>query len=173
MIKNMRRGRHGEILARRAIEDLGFAVHDANIIFSANCPNIDLVVFAKTRALYLQVKWSEKPASRNAITIDGSPWTDGQLHGAAPIFNKHDHYQATLVMLVDKMRDSKIDFYLAPPESLESLVRERAVAFAARPKRDGTTRSMNFRKELPRELLTPWHNAWHLLGEGVLEAERI
>ncbi len=173
MIKNMRRGRHGEILARRAIEDRGFAVHDANIIFSANCPNIDLVVFTKTGALYLQVRWSEKPASRDGIIVDGSPWTDGQLHGAAPIFNKHDHYQATLVMLVDKMRDGKIDFYVAPPERLESLVRNRAVAFAARPKKDGTARSIKFRKELPRELLAPWLNAWHLLGEGAHEPDSI
>jgi hypothetical protein len=48
---------------RRAIEDHGFAVHDANVLFRANCPNIDLVVFEKTKAVDVQVKSSEVPAA--------------------------------------------------------------------------------------------------------------
>jgi Holliday junction resolvase-like predicted endonuclease len=92
MTNNARSGRRGEILARRAIEDHGFTVHNANVIFGANCPNIDLIVFARTNAIYIQVKWSEKPASSDSITIDGSPWTHGQLYKNEPIFNKHDQF---------------------------------------------------------------------------------
>jgi hypothetical protein len=42
-----------EVQARRAIEDQGFVVHDANVLFRANCPNIDLVVFGKNAATYV------------------------------------------------------------------------------------------------------------------------
>ena len=84
-----------EIQARRAIEDRGFAVHDANIVFGANCPNIDLIVFAKAGASYIQVKSSQTPAGSNSVIIDGSPWTDDQLFHEAPVFNKHDHYRAS------------------------------------------------------------------------------
>jgi hypothetical protein len=38
--------------------------------------------------------------------------------------------------------------------------------FAKRLKRDNTPRSIKFRKELPRDVLARWHNAWHLLGEA-------
>lgn len=163
---NKHRGREGEILARRAIEDRGFAVHDANIIFSVNCPNIDLIVFTKTGARYVQVKWSERPASSGSVTIDGSPWTEDQLYGGSPIFNKHDHYRAEFVVLVDKLRSGEINFYIAPPVELENLVRKHAIILAERPKRDGSRRAITFRKELSREILSPWRSAWHLLGEG-------
>ena len=52
--------KESEIIAKRAIEDLGFDVHDANIVFRANCPNIDLIVihqeyeFASTLGFYLR-----------------------------------------------------------------------------------------------------------------------
>ena len=49
-----------EVQARRAIEDQGFVAHDANVLFRANCPNIDLVVFGKDAATYVQVKSSQK-----------------------------------------------------------------------------------------------------------------
>jgi hypothetical protein len=48
--------RNKELLARRAIEDRGFKVHDANMAFHQNCPNIDLIVYTKTAAVYVQVK---------------------------------------------------------------------------------------------------------------------
>jgi hypothetical protein len=66
-------------------------------------------------------------------------------------------------MLVDKLRSGEIEFYLVPPGKLETLVRKGAVAWAARPKRDGSPRAITFRKELPRKDLAQWRNAWHLL----------
>jgi len=87
-------GKKGELEARRWIEDKGFIVHNANVIFRANCPNIDLIVYTKTCARYVQVKFSEKPAGKDCITLDGSPWTQAQLEGTAPIFNKHDSFRA-------------------------------------------------------------------------------
>ncbi len=150
--------------ARRAIEDQGFIVHDANVLFRANCPNIDLVVFGKKRAVYVQVKSSETPASKNGVVIDGSPWTEAQLYQGAPIFNRHaDQYEAALVLIVDKAKDGKTNFYIAPPKDLEEFVRPQGVHFANLPKKDGSRRSIGFRKELTREDLTPWMNAWHLL----------
>jgi hypothetical protein len=44
-----------EIQARRVIEDQGFVALDANVLFRANCPNIDLVVFGKDAATPIQV----------------------------------------------------------------------------------------------------------------------
>jgi hypothetical protein len=152
-----------EIEARRAIEDQGFVVHDANIVFGTNCPNIDLIVFAKTRAFYVQVKSSKRPAGSDSVIIDGSAWTPKQLYEGAPVFNKYDHFRASFIVIVDTLRNGQTDFYIAPPEELDKLVRPRAIAFAARPKRDGTARSIAFRKELPRQALAPWRNAWHLL----------
>jgi hypothetical protein len=158
--------RSKEIEAQRAIQNRGFAVHDANVVFRKNCPNVDLIVFAKIDAFYVQVKSSQNPAGSNSVIIDGSPWTQDQLDGKAPIFNKHEHYKARFIIIVDKPKTGKTEFYIAPPEELEKLVRERAYEFAERPKRDGTRRSIRFRKELPREVLLPWRNAWHLLGDG-------
>lgn len=155
-----------EKAARRAIEDHGFRVHDANILFYANCPNIDLVVFGKTKAVYVQVKSSKAPASKESVVIDGSPWTDAQLKGA-PIFNKHDEagqFEAALIVIVDQQKNGTTNLYIAPPKALEDLVRERGRAFAKKPKRDGTARSLGFRKELPREQLKDWLDAWHLLN---------
>ncbi len=42
-----------EVQVRRAIEDQRFVVHDANVLFRENCPNIDLVVFGKNAATYV------------------------------------------------------------------------------------------------------------------------
>jgi hypothetical protein len=70
------------------------------------------------------------------------------------------------VVIVDKLKSGARNFYIAPPADLEVLVRERALEFAKRLKRDNTPRSIKFRKELPRDVLARWHNAWHLLGEA-------
>jgi len=43
-----------EVQARHAIEEHGFVAQDANVLFRANCPNIDLVVFGKNAATYVQ-----------------------------------------------------------------------------------------------------------------------
>jgi hypothetical protein len=157
-----------ETQARRAIEDQGFRVEDANILFRANCPNVDLVVFGKKKAVYLQVKSSERRASKNGVVIDGSPWTEAQLYHGAPIYNGcPDEYEAALILIVDKTKDSRTNFYIAPPQDLETLVLPGAVAWANRPKRDGSRRSSNFRKEATREELAPWLNAWHLITESL------
>ena len=124
-----------------------------------------MIVYSKNSSQYIQVKSSETPASKDGVVIDGSPWTEAQLYDGAPIFNKHDDFRATLVVIVDKSKSGETTFYIAPPADLEALVRERALEFAKRPKRDNTPRSIKFRKELPRDVLTPWHSAWHLLGE--------
>jgi hypothetical protein len=155
-----------ETAARRTIEDHGFAVHDANVLFRANCPNIDLVVFGKTKAAYIQVKSSETPALREGVVIDGSPWTEAQLKDA-PIFNKHGdpgQYQAALVLIVDRPKSGGMNFYIAPPKELEDLLKTRGRAWAKHPKKNGTTRSIGFRKELSREELKDWREAWHLLN---------
>jgi hypothetical protein len=49
----------------------GFVAHDANVLFRANCPNIDLVVFGKDAAIYIQVKSSQKPAGSDAVIKGG------------------------------------------------------------------------------------------------------
>jgi Holliday junction resolvase-like predicted endonuclease len=152
--------------ARNAIESRGLTVFDANVLFRVHCPNIDLVVFGKTKAVYIQVKSSEIPASKKDVTIDGSPWTHAQLYEGAPIFNRHSgpgDYEASLVVLVDRQKSSETNFYVAPPKVLEDLARERARAFAEVPKRDGSRRSIGFRKALSKEALAPWRDAWHLL----------
>ncbi len=153
-----------EKVAKRAIEDNGFVVHDANIIFGVNCPNIDLVVYAQNGASYVQVKSSKNPAGADCVIVDGSTWTKEQLHHL-PIFNKHDHFRCSLVVIVDTLRTGETDFYIAPPGDLEKLLRRRGRKLAARPKRDGTARSINFRKELPRSVLRKWRQAWRLFGE--------
>jgi hypothetical protein len=155
-----------ERAARRAIEDHGFAVQDANVLFRANCPNIDLVVFGKTKAVYIQVKSSQTPAAKDGVVIDGSPWTEAQLRDA-PIFNKHGEpgqYEASLVLIVDRPKSGAVNFYIAPPKNLEELLRNRGRAWANHPKKDGTIRSIGFRKELSREELKAWLEAWHLLN---------
>jgi hypothetical protein len=56
-----------EVEARRAIEDrCGLVVHDANIVLRADCPNIDLVVFAHEAPVYVQVRVSEGASPRIA-----------------------------------------------------------------------------------------------------------
>jgi Holliday junction resolvase-like predicted endonuclease len=164
LAENTQNWRAKEVQARRAIEDHGFVVHDANIIFRQNCPNIDLVVYAQACAFYVQVKSSKKPAGANSVIIDGSPWTSEQLYDGAPIFNKHDHLRCNLVVILDTLKTGETHFYIAPPKELEKLVRPLARKLAKRPKRDGSERSIRFRKELPRALLTQWREAWHLFG---------
>jgi hypothetical protein len=129
-----------EIRARRAAEDQGFVAYDANVLFRANCPNIDLVVFAKNSASYVQVKSSQNPAGADSVVIDGSRWTEDQLRNGAPIFNKHDGFKASLILLLDTRKTGETDFYIAPPEELERLWLPLARDFAARPKKDGTLR---------------------------------
>ena len=154
---------HGERAARRAIEDQDYTVHNANILFQQHCPNIDLVVYGPHCALYVQVKTSTTPAGKDAVVVDGSPFTDAQLYADAPIFNKHDAFFAALVLIVDVDRAGVTRFYLAPPAALEEALRQTGRAWAEHPKRDGTKRSVGFRKELPRPMLATWENAWHLL----------
>ena len=156
-----------ETLARRAIEDAGYEVQNANIVFRANCPNIDLIVYGKDCAIYVQVKSSRTPASKDHVTIDGSPWSQGQLDGTEPIYNKKEGFRASFVVLVEMAKNGSAEFYVATPETLTDLVRPKARAFAARLKRDGSKRSIGFRKVLPRELLQKWRNAWGAFEEPV------
>lgn len=154
----------GERLAQRAIEDKGFIALDAKILFRQNCPNIDLVVFGKGECKYVQVKSTIKAAGRNCVVVDGSAWTHDQLFENSPVYNKHDSFRAHFVLLVDQQDAGDTRFYVAPPGELEVLVKQRGREWAAKPKRDGTPRSIAFRKELPRVALEPWREAWHLLG---------
>jgi hypothetical protein len=152
-------------LARNAIEEAGFKVHDANILFHSHCPNIDLVACGKEQAIYVQVKSSRRPAGKDGIAIDGSPWTMPQLYEGATIYNKREGFRAKFVVLVDLATGDCPTFYIAPPDELEHSARKKGRAFAGKLKKDGTERSIGFRKELSREELKPWLNAWHLLGE--------
>lgn len=67
------------------------------------------------------------------------------------------------MFILGRVTPAKTDYYIAPPEVLDRLVRPRAELHAAKPKRDGQPRSIAFRKELPRTMLVPWKGAWHLL----------
>jgi Holliday junction resolvase-like predicted endonuclease len=69
LTENTQNWRAKEVQARRAIEDHGFVVHDANIIFRQNCPNIDLVVYAQDHAFYVQVKSSKRPAGEAQMVM--------------------------------------------------------------------------------------------------------
>jgi hypothetical protein len=154
--------RQAEVEARRAIEDrCGLIVHDANVLLQANCQNIDLVVLGPAAPIYVQVKSSEKPASKNHVTVNGAPWTERELYHGEPIFNRHPGWRARLVFILDRVTPDLTDYYIAP--ALEHHIRSRAELRAARPKRDGQPRSNAFRKELPRIMLSPWKNAWHML----------
>jgi|SRR5665647_1649523 hypothetical protein len=155
-----------EVQARHAIEEHGFVAQDANVLFRANCPNIDLVVFGKSAATYVQVKSSQKPSGPDTVIVDGSTWSEDQLRNGGPIFNKHDGcFRASLIVIVATTKTGETEFYIAPPAELEKLLIPRARTFADLPKRDGKQRSIAFRKELPREVLKPWLNAWQQLGE--------
>lgn len=157
--------REKEWQARRWIEDQGFSVHDANIVFRENCRNIDLIVYGKYGANFAQTKSSTNAAGLDHVVIDGSPWTEQQLYEEAPIFNKHNDFMAKFIILVDTRKDGTVDFYVAPPRELEERLRVHGIAIAEKPKRDGMRRSIGFRKELPRTDLSSWLNAWHLFGE--------
>lgn len=155
----------GERLALRAIEDAGYVVHNANVLFGQNCKNIDLVVYGGRRASYVQVKTSTKPAGRDFLVVDGAPWTEDQLSGATPIYNKHEGgFVATFIVVVD-LSHGRDDYrlYILPPQPIEEALRRRARDWAAKPKRDGGLRSIRFRKEMPRDELGKWESAWHLL----------
>jgi hypothetical protein len=161
----MSSGKLKEKVARRAIEDRGFYVWDANVLFHENCPNIDLVVFGKSVVTYVQVKSSSKPAGKDGVLIAGSPWTEEQLYSGAPIFNKHQgRFQAGLVLVVDTHATGEVEFYIAPPKELERIAVELGRAYMEKPKRNGERRKM-FRKEVPRNRLAPWRDAWTQLGE--------
>lgn len=165
---NMPNGKLKEKEARRAIEDRGYFVWDANVLFRENCPNIDLVVFGKTVVTYVQVKSSSKPAGKDSVLIAGSPWSEEQLYSGAPIFNKHARrFQAGLVVIVDTIVTGETQFYVAPPMILEQIAVEVGRMWMEKPKRNGERREITFRKEVPRSLLAPWRDKWTLLGEPV------
>ena len=152
-----------ERLARRAIEDAGYTVHDANVLFQKNCPNIDLVVYGPASALYIQVKASVLPATKGSVTACGAPWTEGQLLGRLPVFNRHPNdMQASYVVIVDVQKDGGVDYFIVPPDELERLVKRVGRKFYKKPKRDGSQRKM-FRKEVPRTVLAQWKNNWAAL----------
>ncbi len=159
-------GKFSEVIARQALENMGYAALDANVLFREHCPNIDLVVFGPRGAIYIQVKSSNRPSGKDRVILDGAPWTEEQLAGAEPIFNKKkDGFQASLVLVLDHRPDGVIEFYLAPPKALTITLRRFGRAFANRPKGDGTRRKM-FPKEAPRSKLRRWQNAWHLLDHA-------
>jgi hypothetical protein len=163
---NISKSKQAEIDTRQAIEkNCKLIVHDANIIFQQNCANIDLVVYGKSAARYVQVKCSTKPARPECVVVAGSPWTEGQLFGRDPIFNKKDGHLASHIIIADYRKDGTLEFYIAPPDELEPLLRRRGRKIAAKPKRDGGKRSIGFRKELERDKLEPWRGAWHLLAD--------
>jgi hypothetical protein len=60
---------------------------------------------------------------------------------------------------VDKPKTGETNFYVVRPATLEKLLRPPAKKLANRPKKDGSKRSIKFRKELPRKDL-----AWRLNG---------
>lgn len=124
-------------------------------------------MYGRRRATYVQVKSSRKPAGKDCLVLDGSVWNERQLSGAAPIYNKHDGqdaFLATFIMVVDlSPGPDRSRFYIFPPEQVEQLLRRRAQLWAATPKQDGSARSIKFRKELAREELSNWEDAWHLL----------
>jgi hypothetical protein len=104
-----------EVQARHAIEEHGFVAQDANVLFRANCPNIDLVVFGKNAATYVQVKSSQKPSGPDTVIVDGSTWSEDQLRNGGPIFNKHDGFRASLIVIVTTTKTGETEFYIAPP----------------------------------------------------------
>ena len=152
--------------ARRAIEDrCGLVVQDANIVLRADCPNIDLVVFAHEAPVYVQVRVSEEGASKNCVTISNAPWTEEELRPGAPIFNQHDGWQAGLIMILDRVSTDQTDYYFAPPDALERLIRLSATRQPETAKRDRQRRTLALRKDLPKDMLRPWRDAWHLLEQ--------
>jgi hypothetical protein len=62
-------------------------------------------------------------------------------------------------------KTGEIEYYIAPPAELEKLLVAVTRTYADLPKRDGKRRSIAFRKELPREVLKPWLDAWQQLGD--------
>src|SRR5712692_5022657 len=104
--RHMKHWQDSEIQAQRAIEDRGFAVLNANIVFRFNCPNIDAIVCARAGAFYVQFKSSTNPAGKDCVLVDGSPWTDKQLYDNAPIYNRHsDDFQASFIVIVEKRKN--------------------------------------------------------------------
>jgi hypothetical protein len=152
---------------KREIEDRGYVVHDANIIFHSNCTNIDLIVYGRNSAKYVHVKSATRRASRDCVVVAGSPWTQAQLDGDS-IFNKHpQHFQASVVVIVDSVADGDVSFYIAPPEKIDKLARVVGKEFAQKPKKNGEPRSIGFRKVLLRTTLQRWLEAWDQFGTPV------
>jgi hypothetical protein len=81
--------------------------------------------------------------------------------------NKHPGWQAGIIFILDRVTPDLTDYYMAPPGALERLVRPRAELFAAEPELDRQPRSLAFRRQLPREMLKFWKNAWPLLTGDV------
>ncbi len=155
-------GQEAERTAKLAIEQRGFAVLDANVAFRANCPNFDLVVTNRDGPVYVQVRSSKKPSKAGRIILGA--WNQKKLAGA-PLYNKHRGFPAaSVVLIVVVWRTGETEFYLAPPEVLDKMHRPSALAFAKKPKLDGTLRNPNFRAEVPKEALAHWRDRWELLG---------
>ena len=151
--------------ARRAIENRGFTVFDANVLFRVNCPNIDLVVFGKSKAIYVQVKSTTTPTSQDSVALDGSPWTAAQLYDDAPIYNRHREpadFKASLIVIVDHDTSGEDSFYIAPPIDIEKLIRQPRIEWASGSKRDKPRRSIDSRIEVPKSDFKPWLEAWYL-----------
>ena len=156
--------KRAEIEARRAIEDYcGLVVHDANVLLRENSLDIDLIVLAHNAPVYVQVRSSEKPASKDHVTVSVTPWMEGERYHNEPVVDKHKTWKAGLILILDRVTPDQTDYYILQPAELERLARGRAALHAAKPKSDGEPRSMAFRTELPRATLKPWKNAWHLL----------
>lgn len=159
--------RQVERTVQRSIEDRGYVVHDANIVFGINCPNIDLIVYNTKRAVYVQVKGSMSSASRDHVVVNGSPWTEGQLWRGEPVFNRVPGFVASVIAILHRTRSGQGHIYLASPETLEQKLVPRAQEWARTPKRNGSVRSLGFRKELPEAMLVEHLEAWGLLGEPI------
>jgi hypothetical protein len=150
---------------RRAIENRGFTVFDANVLFRANCANIDLVVFGKTKAIYVQVDCAATHKLQDKVALDGSPWTAARLYDDAPIYNRQSEpsdFKASLIVIVDHDKSGEDSFYIAPPKDIEKLIRQPRIEWASRSKRDKTRRSIESRIEVPKSDFKPWLEAWYL-----------
>jgi hypothetical protein len=126
-------------------------VLNANVAFRGNCPNFDLVVFNRAGPVYVQVRSSKKPWRPGRIILGA--WNKEKLAGAS-LFNEDPRFPAaSVVLIVVVWPTGETEFYLAPPEELDKAARPSALAFAKKPKRDGTLRSPNFRAEVPKGAL--------------------
>jgi len=65
--------------------------------------------------MYRQVKSSQKPSGPDTVIVDGSTWSEDQLRNGGPIFNKHDGFRASLIVIVTTTKTGETEFYIAPP----------------------------------------------------------